>query len=1174
MEERENIERQKAIEKVLYRFTDGSDLQECCQALLDCLRVKYTIIDPSSQDPAFFFRTTALENNDEILGKIENMSLIGVATQDTFLSDSRQTISREELEKRLQDDHYKEMAFICINAIQCLNKTEIALITRAINKRMFNRPVVLFVRFDNFLSIASCERMEYVRAPKTPHGEKVGKVTILRNIECDHPHHGHVIILSELDVSSCEPSFDALYEHWLETFSSELLTKKFYQELSDWFAWAVKNVRFPNELNNPTRNEKFNNENVIRLVTRLIFVWFLKEKHLIPEELFDENYVRDNLIKDFEPNVSVGIFGERPRETRYYKAILQNLFFATLNCPIVNPETGTADYRHFSDNPDNDNSNTKVMKYKSYFINSDLFVELVNKKVPFLNGGLFDCLDASTKNVYYDGFSEKEDISKRLIIPDYLFFGDPVEIDLSEFYGDDNKKKVTTRGIVYLLKRYNFTIEENTPFDQEVSLDPELLGKVFENLLASYNEETQTTARKETGSFYTPRDIVQYMVNESLVEHLKQTVDPSLEEVYRGLINYSSEDVTIADDLRDRIMKSIYNCKILDPACGSGAFPVGMLQQMVHILSRIDPTNEKWRELMIDEAIKESLEAFHTVSPEERQEKLREINATFDEHIDYPDYARKLYLIENCIYGVDIQPIAIQISHLRFFISLVVDQEKNNDPMKNFGIRPLPNLEAKFVAANTLIPLEKEDLFTSTDQIQTLKKSLLEANHHIFSAKSPQQKAAWKRILKTRRDELTDVMIENGFVSAGAGQMIRDWDMFDQNNSAGFFDPEWMFGLKDGFDIVIGNPPYIRRTKLPESDKSKYEVIYKSAYKQYDIYLLFIEKGLNSLKPGGCLCYINPIRYFNSDYGERCREVIVDGHSILSILDVSQLSVFENAMTYPCVELIKNEAIENHLISFIMPDNLSQVLHSAECESICFPQKLFENEKHVFVIPKNGLRDKIISKINSSELSIGNYFSVARGLANSVVDFSGRTYQAIKSKQVHKYKILGDEITIDTRRAAKFSGEMIIMPRTVLSLKAAYKRAGLVLLDRIYYLTPLPTREIDLKYVLGVLNSRLTNFWFDYHYDSTRVQGGYFDLNGNQIKSIPLPNCDDNSIGRISIAVDSILDMRREDKDSSELEAKVDLAICHLYKLSFEEANEILPELALTREQYDNFSID
>ena len=593
-------------------------------------------------------------------------------------------------------------------------------------------------------------------------------------------------------------------------FSVEVLTKEFYQELSDWYAWAIKIIRFPNDLNDKTDDDKFNNESAIRLITRLIFVWFLKQRHLIPEEFFDEQYIADKLIKDFNPHVKVNLFFKSD-ESRYYKAILQNLFFAMLNSPITPEGSKEMSERHFR-NGRGDYDNNKLMRYESYFKNPQLFVDLANRTVPFLNGGLFDCLDDKDNDLYYDGFSDREAVKKSLIVPDYLFFGEEAgkNIDLSEWYGSKKKKKVSARGIIDILKRYNFTVEENTPFDKEVSLDPELLGKVFENLLASYNPETQTTARKQTGSFYTPREIVQYMVDESLVAHLKRTVGDDLEQQYRQLMQYTDEDVSLTDNQRRQIMLSLYNCKVLDPACGSGAFPMGILQQMVHILSRIDPDNKMWKEIMLQKAIDETSEAYRNSSNEERKELIADIERSFDESINRPDYARKLYLIENCIYGVDIQPIAIQISKLRFFISLVVDQNTNADPTDNFGIRPLPNLEAKFVAANTLIGLDKKDasLFDS-EEIKAKENELKIAKHKIFGAKTVRTKRKYKNIVNELRQEIADMLYANGAVGNDEARQLASWDMFNQNASSNFFDPEWMFGVKDGFDIVIGNPPYV-----------------------------------------------------------------------------------------------------------------------------------------------------------------------------------------------------------------------------------------------------------------------------------------------------------------------------------------------------------------------------
>ncbi len=680
-------------------------------------------------------------------------------------------------------------------------------------------------------------------------------------------------------------------------FSVEVLTKAFYQELSDWYAWAVKVVRFPNKLDDDNDDDKYNAEAAIRLVTRLIFVWFLKQKHLIPDEFFDEDYIRENLIEGFDPRTNRDLF-YNSGESKYYKAILQNLFFAMLNSPITPEGSSEISERRFRENR-GDYDNNKLMRYKSLFKNPQLFVDLANRTVPFLNGGLFDCLDDKDKGIYVDGFSDRTAVKDALIVPDFLFFGDEVgrSIDLSDWYGDKKKKRVSARGIIEILKQYNFTVEENTPFDQDVSLDPELLGKVFENLLASYNPETQTTARKQTGSFYTPRDIVQYMVDESLVAHLKRTVGEELETEYRKLISYVDDETLLTDEQKQQVMESLYHCKVLDPACGSGAFPVGMLQQMVHILSQLDPTNEQWKKMMLEEAVNESRSAFQAETEEERKERLKDIEASFDESLNNPDYARKLYLIENCIYGVDIQPIAIQISKLRFFISLVVDQKTTHDPVTNFGIRPLPNLEAKFVAANSLIPLAKTDgELGRTPEIIELENKLKEANHKIFSAKTVRTKRRWKERLIALREDMATKLTENGFLTADAANQLASWDMFNQNLAATFFDADWMFGVKDGFDVVIGNPPYVQlQANSGELAKVYEHYHFKSFARTGDIYCLFYEKGWQMLKKQGNLCFITSNKWMRGAYGENLRGFVVSHSNPILLIDFAGVKVFESA---------------------------------------------------------------------------------------------------------------------------------------------------------------------------------------------------------------------------------------------------------------------------------------
>ena len=775
-------------------------------------------------------------------------------------------------------------------------------------------------------------------------------------------------------------------------FSVEVLTKAFYQELSDWYAWAIMVVRFPNDLKTLEDNQKYNSEAMIRLITRLIFVWFLKQRHLVPDEFFDEQYIASELIEGFTPHDIVDLFG-KSYDSKYYKGILQNLFFAMLNSPITPEGKDTISERRFR-NGRGDYDNNKLMRHEDLFINPDKFVELANKYVPFLNGGLFDCLDDKDKGIYIDAFTDRKAISDQLVIPDFLFFGDEVgkNIDLSDWYGDKKKKKVSARGIIDILKRYNFTVEENTPFDQEVSLDPELLGKVFENLLAAYNPETHTTARKQTGSFYTPREIVQYMVDESLVAHLKRTVGEDLEPEYRKLIQYTDEELNLNDNQKRQIMQSLYECKVLDPACGSGAFPMGMLQQMVHILGKLDPNNEQWKDMMLNNAISETSEAYHNATDEERAEIVADIERSFNESINRPDYARKLYLIENCIYGIDIQPIAIQISKLRFFISLVVDQKANNNPADNFGIRPLPNLEAKFVAANTLVGLEKKEatLFDS-EEIKQKEKELILAKHKIFGAKTVRTKRKYKDRVAELRMEIADKLKDANYIRNEEAQQLAEWDMFDQNTSSPFFDPEWMFGVSEGFDMIIGNPPFLRIQGLRNTNDKFVNYLsqkYKSATGSFDFYVCFVEVGLRFIHKQGLVNYIMPVKWSNASFGKGLRRLVASKKCANRIINFGEYQVF-NAVTYTALQWFKpnSGALAYNELDRDLTTNveLKKYLDSLSEKNFSHidQSKLTED---TWVLTNDNI-NHLLEKLNKQPRRVENVFSkIFQGLATSKDD--------------------------------------------------------------------------------------------------------------------------------------------------------------------------------------------
>ncbi len=969
-----------------------------------------------------------------------------------------------------------------------------------------------------------------------------------------------------------------------ERFSVEVLTKAFYQELSDWYAWAVKIIRFPNRLDDKNDDDKYNAEAAIRLVTRLIFVWFLKQKRLIPEEFFDEDYIRENLIEDFNPNTKVDLF-YKSYESKYYKAILQNLFFAMLNSPITKEGDSELSERHFRSGR-GDYDNNKLMRYETMFKNPQLFIDLANRTVPFLNGGLFDCLDDKDNKNYVDGFSDREEVKKSLIVPDYLFFGEEVgkNIDLSEWYGDKKKKRVSARGIIDILKRYNFTVEENTPFDQEVSLDPELLGKVFENLLASYNPETQSTARKQTGSFYTPRDIVQYMVDESLVAHLKRIVGEELEEEYRKLISYVEEEDLLTDAQKQQVMEAIYHCKILDPACGSGAFPVGMLQQMVHILSKLDPSNEQWKKMMLDKAVNESRTAFQAESKEEREERLKDIENSFDENLNNPDYARKLYLIENCIYGVDIQPIAIQISKLRFFISLVVDQKTTTNPADNFGIRPLPNLEAKFVAANSLIPLAKtENNLGRTPEIIEIENRLKEANHKIFGAKTVRTKRKWKERLIALRAEMAEKLADNGFLTTDAANQLASWDMFNQNTSASFFDADWMFGVQNGFDVVIGNPPYIDVKGLPADAVRLYFSLFETTENRINLYSIFIEKGTQLLSSNGILCFINPNSILINESYFKIRKKII--HAVDTIIKLPD-TVFEAATVETIILLLKQNNNNNWVRGAYFKKNDKIIFANLSFALFDRKEWILDPDNRFDIFTTQKVRD-LLSKIRIDTSELGYFVETSLGITpydkykghnertikerlfHSNTKLDSTYVPLISGKNIHPFYI-SDEITeylkygewLGAPRERKFFENEKIIVRQILAgnqqrIVAAYS-------DKPYYFTQIGFSLISkdknsemLKFITCLLNSSLMSFYHRYV---------FLDLEKVVFQKILIANAKKLPIKKPCCISDFIAIF--ENIDRLEM-SKLDSLVYHLYNLTYDEVLIVDPDTPITREEYE-----
>lgn len=562
-----------------------------------------------------------------------------------------------------------------------------------------------------------------------------------------------------------------------DAFALKEVNKRFYEGVAQHFQILLQHLH--GEAGKSEEDAKlFAN----RLIGRLLFIWFLRKKGFV--------------------NENMGYFAcEGIPATEYYEESLKPLFFNTLNKP--------ADERTMIDGR-------------------------IDEKTPFLNGGLFD----ARPNDWAD---ETIDFP-----PDWF-------VSLYEHF-----------------EQFNFTTDESTPEYEQVAIDPEMLGRVFENLLASQLDETGKEARKASGSFYTPREIVAYMCKESLREYLygalggestRDGVDRLLDmtdkdfEIKHSDAKKSLWGVERTAEMTNKAIESLKKLRVVDPACGSGAFPMGMLQLLTKVYTRLGST----------------------LSP----------------------YDMKLQILGNSIYGIDIQPMAVEISRLRAWLSIVVDEK---DP-KN--VRPLPNLDFKFVCANTLVPLIEDGPQTSlfddfnNDSLEKLDSIMGEG---YYTAPNPEDK---KHLRKEYQYAV--VQLEKTCSTQGSERLKQRmaWNPFDSNKSSGFFDSVTMFNMQDGFDIAIGNPPYVSTKGVQTKDKKVYEGIYGFSD---DTYSLFTFRGMQLIKEGGTLNFIVPKTFWTTQTKRNMRDLLLR-NTLCYIFDTA--NPFESAMVDTCIFQVKKTPYKN-----------------------------------------------------------------------------------------------------------------------------------------------------------------------------------------------------------------------------------------------------------------------
>ncbi|BAM32993.1 Eco57I restriction-modification methylase domain-containing protein [Helicobacter cinaedi] len=547
----------------------------------------------------------------------------------------------------------------------------------------------------------------------------------------------------------------------------------------------------------------------------------------------------------------------------YYHEVLEPLFFTTLNTP---------------------------RESRNYGFLPEQIISLLHA-IPYLNGGLFSPQD----NDFFDLQNPNAHINS-LHISNDLF---------SELFAT--------------LNRYHFTIDEADESAVEVALDPELLGQIFESLLSQLFTDNKlekldkNSLRKATGSYYTPREIVRYMVRSAILLHLQTKLKGKVDSQFLESLVFDSSlrgsEATEAIHTQKTILQELATLKILDPACGSGAFPMGILNEIIRIQSDLDDTR--------------------------------------------PLYTRKLEILQECIYGIDIQPMATEIARLRCFLSLIIDENPSD-------IKPLPNLEFKFISANSLLPLQTslQDSRGRRLGSDIYEKGLIELQQIRAETFTSHDKIA----LQSKYKATIDKIAKDLFFEAQGETPLTKWNPFNPNDIAQFFDSAYMFGV-ESFDIVIGNPPYIRQESIPNKQAitQSYKNInflgkdYAFSCSTADIYTYFFAKGAMLLFPKGNLIFITSNKFCRAGYGKNLREFLL-GITIQKYVDFNGVKVFENATVDSCILQICKERQKDNMIAYATPTqkDLSTLSYSQ------IPQDSLNSEAFIFVdSPTLALKQKI-----------------------------------------------------------------------------------------------------------------------------------------------------------------------------------------------------------------------
>lgn len=711
--------------------------------------------------------------------------------------------------------------------------------------------------------------------------------------------------------------------------------------------------------------------------------------------------------------------------------------------------------------------NTKPAEREALFADYDWDKSLLNewKDIPYLNGGLFE--------------RDKEDEPESRFPADYF------------------------KRLFQFFSEYNFTIDENDPNDAEVGVDPEMLGKIFENLLED---------NKDKGAFYTPKEIVRYMCQESLIAYLETNTSIAKDKIRQFVLSPEEGVKDIPENKKPKLLTALENVKICDPAIGSGAFPMGLLNELLH---------------------------------------CREVLS--GDHYDRAEIKKSI--IQNNIYGVDIEKGAVDIARLRFWLSIVVDKETPS---------PLPNLDYKIMQGNSLIEsfmgvdlskltYEKEykkdkgEISLFDNEKNRLQKTVSHLLFSYYCCSDHDRKM-------TLQQEISDTINKQLEAQAYDSTILDKLKIINLAENSNFFLwHTWFSDVfnrddKEGFDIVIGNPPYVSAVNMARTNEEK--LLYKQSYPEatgaYDMYVLFLLLGAKL--SSNIYCWIIPNKLLVADYAKKTLHKLKAECGLEKTIDVSVYDGFKNASVYPII-VLGNKVSHERFNSYFL-NNYTDLIDNRlnKKESVKESNKVRLSLLGLKVC--SGATGFEAQKIKENVCEIDNNHTIPFTVSGNIdrYVFNNTNVRYMKDKYSRAFIYLDSNITESKQEMWK--NPKIIIAGMTKKIEACYVDTPLAIGVGVYAIYDFA--GYNPFYILGILNSKSTTDFLTAEFSDKHLAGGYLAINKSTIEQFLFPqNVPSDVQQRIADIAKSIHLAKKENpkSDTATLESQIDSIVSHLHSI-------------------------